>query len=382
MSSVPGEVAALPESDGRWLLLNFFTRTSLGVEGSGLDALRSLERGALDAGRTWAVWDVQRFSNADGLLADPTRYVRDGSAWGEPAMLDAAALAAIFRDRFLLVDDLAAYRERFAPKTSLLDAAHFGNFHQQLGQELMLVRREAPEQWWLDQKFEPGLGELRNNLYRAVQGHALGEYFARRFAPGDTIVDIGCGPGYFTNAMARLGASVTGLDPNPAYIELARAQAPPGATFEVAALGTPGALDGVPDGSADYVFMSDALLFYFVPPGPGPAPDLGVLLEDVRRILRPRGTFVSVEPHYVFWLQPWLGDVEAPYTVLTEYSRKTFGVTPTPGELVRALARGGFGVVWMEELAPDPAFEEVDPRAFHFARQFPLWQLYELRALA
>lgn len=379
MASVPGDVVALPESGGRWVVLNVFARTSVGLESDGLVALRALERGEAPAG-AFSVWDVQRFSNADGLLADPTPFTRE-TAWGTPQQLAAPELERLLHERFLLVEDVRAYRARFAPKASLLDAEHFGNFHQQLGQELLLVRRESPEQWWLDQKFEEGMTALRDNLYGAVQGHALRAYFERRFGPGDHVVDVGCGPGFFTSAIARTGATAHGVDPNATYVEIARKHAPPGATFATAPVGAAGALDEIADASADYVFMSDALLFYFVSPTPEQPPDIGILLADVRRILKPGGTFVSVEPHYVFWLQPWLGDTEAPWTILTEYRERWFSVTPTPGELVRALAGGGFAVTWLEELEPDPAFEAVDARAYAFARRFPLWQLYELRQL-
>lgn len=380
MPRIPGEVVALPEADGRWVVMNVFARTSIGVESDGLAALRAFERGEPPVG-TVPVWDVQWFSNADGLLADPTRFRRSTETWGDPERLEPAALELLLRVRLLLVDDLSAYRARLAAKTSLLDGDRLGNFHQQLGQELMLVRRESPEQWWLDQKFEGGMTTLRDNLYGAVQGHALRAYFERRFAPGDHVLDVGCGPGFFTSAIARTGATAHGVDPNASYVEIARQHAPPGATFDVAAVGEPGALDAIPDASADYVFMSDALLFYFVSPTPAPPPNIDVLLSDVRRVLKPGGTFVSVEPHYVFWLAPWLGDPEAPWTILTEYRERWFAVTPTPGELVRAYARNGFAVTWLEELEPDPAFAEVDRRAFEFARQFPVWQLYELRQL-
>ena len=32
----------------------------------------------------------------------------------------------------------------------------------------------------------------------------------------------------------------------------------------------------------------------------------------------------------------------------------------------------------MEELTPDPTFEIVDKRGYNFAKQFPLWHLFEL----
>jgi 2-polyprenyl-6-hydroxyphenyl methylase/3-demethylubiquinone-9 3-methyltransferase len=42
---------------------------------------------------------------------------------------------------------------------------------------------------------------------------------------GLTLLDIGCGGGILSEPMARLGASVTGLDPAPGNVEIARAHA-------------------------------------------------------------------------------------------------------------------------------------------------------------
>jgi len=373
----------LPEQRGRWVVWNAVARTSLGLETDGLEVLRAAEVSDESVaerfdGREFSVWDIGYFSNYEGLLSDPTRFQRDAGSWPPPERVGAASLVERLEQCLLLVDDEAAYRARLAVKASLLDREHLGNFHQQLGQELLLVHRESPGDWWVRQKFTDDMSGIRDNLYRAVQASFLERYIPKAFGPGQTVIDLGCGPGYYTNLIARTGASVIGLDPNESYIELARRNAVDGATFEVADVGTPGALDGLPTAHADAVFMSDALLFYFIPAAPGQTADLAVLFADVRRILKPKGRFVSVEPHYVFWLAPWLGDADRPLTVLTEYTERWFAVTPTPGSLVQAFASSGFAINWMEELKPDPSYESVDARAYHFARQFPLWQLYEL----
>jgi 2-polyprenyl-3-methyl-5-hydroxy-6-metoxy-1,4-benzoquinol methylase len=48
-----------------------------------------------------------------------------------------------------------------------------------------------------------------------IEGHAAGRPSAR-------ILDLGCGPGLYAEALARAGHSVTGIDFNPASIEYAR----------------------------------------------------------------------------------------------------------------------------------------------------------------
>lgn len=41
-------------------------------------------------------------------------------------------------------------------------------------------------------------------------------------SPGDRVLDVGCGPGTAVRAAARLGATVTGVDPSPVMLRLAR----------------------------------------------------------------------------------------------------------------------------------------------------------------
>ena len=194
-------------------------------------------------------------------------------------------------------------------------------------------------------------------------------------------MDVGCGIGFYSNMMAQAGANVLGVDPNEKYIDIARNKAAAGAQFEVLNVGVEGSLDSIPSASADFVFMSDALLFYFVPEKPTQTADAQVLLADIRRILKPDGLFISVEPHYIFWLLPWWGEVERPFTILTEYRNKTFGVTATISELIQTFAKGRFAVVWMDELTPKDDFKSTDSRAYHFAREFPMWQIFELKPI-
>lgn len=47
-----------------------------------------------------------------------------------------------------------------------------------------------------------------------------------RIRPGTRLLDVGCGPGYFLRLAAEWGATVTGIDGAPPFIELARAALP------------------------------------------------------------------------------------------------------------------------------------------------------------
>lgn len=381
MTRVPGDVIVVAQAGGRWLVHNVFAHTSLVVDTAALGVAAAPDDLAAFGDRRFEVWEVERFTNEDGLLADPTRFVREPEAWPEAEPLTAAELVDRLRRHLLLVDDESAYRARFAAKRDLYDGEHIGNFHQQLGEHLLLRRREDPGAWWVRQKFTEDMRGVRDNLYGAVQARFLERYFPEIVEAGDVVVDVGSGTGFYSCMIAAAGARVIGVDPSEAYVELARehaAEAGHDATFTVAPVSQPGALDFIDDASADLVFMSDALLFYFVPAAPDQVADISVLLADVRRILKPGGRFVSMEPHAIFWLAPWLGDEDRPFTLLTEYLDKTLGVTPSISQLIEAYTSNGFAVTRMHELVPEAAHEQRAPREFHFGRQFPLWHVFEL----
>lgn len=55
---------------------------------------------------------------------------------------------------------------------------------------------------------------------------------ALALAPGVRVLDVGCGPGRHAHELARRGVRVHGIDISERFVELARAGAPEGATFE------------------------------------------------------------------------------------------------------------------------------------------------------
>jgi SAM-dependent methyltransferase len=378
---IPGEVVALFAADGPAILYNVFCRTCLALSPEALAETQALARGGAPGPGPFTAWRTGWFSNERGLLEDPTRLLRHRADWPEPLSLSGEALRRELLALCLLVEDRQAYLARFAPKTHLLDYVHFGNFHQQLGQHLMTVRRVRPETWWHEQKFRPDLSGMRDNLYKFVQEAFLDEFFATAVRPGMRVLDLGCGVGYISRLLARAGAEVVGVDPNPRYVALARDAGPEGARFFQADIGGQ-PLTLVEDGWADAVFMSDALLFYFIPERPGQAADIDVLLGDIRRLLKPGGRFWSLEPHAAFFLAPRFGEPDRPFTVLTEYRRKTFGIVPSLSDTLGAVLAHGFALTALRELTPAPAGEAADARAHHFATEFPQWQFLEFTKTA
>jgi len=103
-------------------------------------------------------------------------------------------------------------------------------------------------------------------------------------AAGDVVVDIGCGPGVAARHAARLGASVTGVDPAPVMLRVARFITRPADNVRFVE-GTAEALP-LPDDFASAAW-SIATVHHWR--------DLDAGLRDTRRILRPGGRLVAIE---------------------------------------------------------------------------------------
>jgi SAM-dependent methyltransferase len=143
-----------------------------------------------------------------------------------------------------------------------------------------------------DWRFAPNIGghpdvyEIENQaLDRA--GHVL--QALRRLAPwaGKTIVDLGCGTGFWLSRYAAEASRVIGIEPDPGV----RTQA------ARAAVDVPGA--EVVAGSAEHTGLADdsvdvvhARFAYFFPPGT----DAG--LTELLRVLRPGGHLIMVDNDY------------------------------------------------------------------------------------
>jgi SAM-dependent methyltransferase len=322
--------------------------------------------------------DMTRFGNVDGLLADPTGIDRTG-AGARVDLADANAAVDYLVQRLILVRDYAAYNEYFRERTSLLDRDHLGTFHQQLGAELRVKHRVDPDTWWYGQKFDPATGKVRDNLYKWVQEEFLDAFFAELDVHGQTVLDFGCGSGMASRRFTALGAKVIGVDPDPRQLERAAAQA--GAKFTPLHfdLKADDPLALLPESGIDMLWMADVFLFYFHPmAGGAPAIPAEKLLSRLSRALKPRGRAVIMQPHGVFWLAPWLGTAERPYTLLTEYAHRLYSVTPSLERVSAAIAEAGLAITRIHEPTARGG-EAVDGKATGFAREFPLWWVFECR---
>jgi SAM-dependent methyltransferase len=127
---------------------------------------------------------------------------------------------------------------------------------------------------------DPALYEVEN---RALDPEGRVLDAMRAVAPwaGRTLLDLGCGSGYWLPGYADEAAQVVGVEPDPGLLPLARAR-----DARVRVLAGSAEHIPLPDASVDVVHARFA---YFFPPGC----DAG--LAEVLRVLRPGGTLVVVD---------------------------------------------------------------------------------------
>jgi SAM-dependent methyltransferase len=145
---------------------------------------------------------------------------------------------------------------------------------------------------WRREKFDPG-------PFYLLLAAELAEDFDRRHGPlaGQTLLDLGCGPGFYTRALRARGATVIPVDNDPAAVEWE------GTPVEGALLADGGHLP-LADASVDGVVCSNLLEH---------TPDPEAVLREVGRVLRPGGwAYVS----WTNWYSPWGGHEFNPFQYL------------------------------------------------------------------
>lgn len=121
--------------------------------------------------------------------------------------------------------------------------------------------------------------------------HAEKERVIRRHsmpAPGELVIDIGCGSGVIADFLARQGASVIAFDSNPSAIEYARRTfTRPGLTFRET---TVGELELSPN-SVDRAYCFELVEHIYLP-------QVRDLFKKVLLLTKPGGTLTVTTPNY------------------------------------------------------------------------------------
>jgi ubiquinone/menaquinone biosynthesis C-methylase UbiE len=195
-----------------------------------------------------------------------------------------------------------------------------------------------------------------DGFYSALAADSVRQLAQHTPLAGRTIVDVGGGPGYFSDAFRSAGASYLGVDPDVGELT---ARGVPGENM-VRASGTE---LPVRTGSVDICYSSNVLEHVAEPE---------VMLDEMCRVTKPGGTiFASFTP----WFSPWGGHETAPWHFLGgHYARrrylKTTGKEPKNkfGESLFALSVGA-AIRW-GKATPLAELEHFYPR-YH-----PRWAMW------
>jgi ubiquinone/menaquinone biosynthesis C-methylase UbiE len=116
-------------------------------------------------------------------------------------------------------------------------------------------------------------------------------------APGQTALDLGCGPGYVAAHIARLvgpSGRVHALDVNPDFVARARAvAAEAGVEKRVEVHHLTGARFPLPDALCDRALAKNVLEY---------VPDAAATLREVHRVLKPGGMLTAMDSDWAFVL--------------------------------------------------------------------------------
>jgi 2-polyprenyl-6-hydroxyphenyl methylase / 3-demethylubiquinone-9 3-methyltransferase len=174
-------------------------------------------------------------------------------------------------------------------------------------------------------------------------------FFERAIAatPGaraGSLLDVGCGGGFLSEAFARKGFEVTGLEPSPHLVATARAHAEAGG-LAIRYLTGYGEKLPFPDASFNHVACCDVLEH---------VDDLASVIAEIARVLKPGGLFLfdTINRTWVSWLfvikiaQDWQRTAwEAPRTHVWSKLVK-------PAELTALFAHHGLQVRELRGIAP------------------------------
>lgn len=197
------------------------------------------------------------------------------------------------------------------------------------------------------------------------------------------ILDLGCGDGGYSRALAHKGAVVTAADCSEAMIEYARNKAiEEGLQINHSVINA-NVLDDFSDNQFDIVLCSMMLM---------DVEDLDGTLKEIHRVLKPKGTvFISIlHPCFKGKETKWLKNKDSIEVLVSDYHHPKEWVGEIKGmsapilyrhrtlsEYVKAFVKNNFKIIDMNEPIPTEEQSQMSPRVA-WLKKIPMYLFIEL----
>jgi SAM-dependent methyltransferase len=244
---------------------------------------------------------------------------------------------------------------------------------------------------WFRMKFYDDVSDIRPEsraYYKYCVENFVTQFFTKEKVAGKKVFDFGCGPGYFSTILAKLGAYVTGIDRSAFLIEKAN-ELKQRRGLENAEFFQGNFLDfskNVPSGEFDYIVAIDTIVSFDYCRQTHNHKDFTQALNEIRRVLKDEGRFFIIEAH------PFFGQLAKGITFSTrghfrgrlpnykiEYKAKD---NPhhwfTLDEMTSALNENGLAICRMYEPDPSVELEKENPQLYKFYLKYPHLIVYEI----
>ncbi len=141
---------------------------------------------------------------------------------------------------------------------------------------MMTVQEQGIAKWYDDWHQENGVDSWRGESAYPPLVRSLGA------KPGNRLLDVGCGTGFFLKAAAENGLDTHGIDVSAEAVKIAKGVSPDSNVFVCSMQ----KLDGI--GPFDFVTALGSLEH---------CPDMSKALSEIHRVLSPDGRFMAMVPN-------------------------------------------------------------------------------------
>ncbi len=322
---------------------------------------------------------TNRLIGSNGLVGDHSGFSKKLST----RLYSGEQLFDLLVDEAILIKEKKDAEMRCSKLDSLFDQKNLGTFHERVGQYVLLgLKEKEPWRAWQNQKFTKNGKELIGNNYKQIQKPFFDNFFKNKNINGLSILDFGCGNGYFSNKLADLGANVTAMDMSKELLNLGIKNYKKNTSKLNFLLvsdinNTISTLKKIKRNSVDIIYLQDTLLLLMNPENGLKNKDLHKLISTFKEILSDDGEIFAMEPNAIFWLSSRYGDDAKPFTIITEYRNQVFNVVPTIGEFISLFSNAGFG---LSSLCHPPHTDNKH-EDFAYINEFPVWDFMTFKKL-